>query len=155
MEVVEQGGMTVAGVLVQAPWQRLWDEVPKAWQQVFQRAPELQALQQGPFMDVSLGLVDSAYLQLVGVRLREGAAVPRGFTAVHIPAQKLLRHRHVGPAAGIADSFGAMYAWARRHGVALGDFKLDFGYLPSGDETEHELLAGLLPEVAWRPAQSA
>lgn len=100
-------------------------------------------------------LVDSAYLQLVGVPLREGAAVPHGFTAVHIPAQKLLRHRHVGTVAGIADSFGAMYAWARQHGVALGDFKLDFGYLPSGDETEHELLAGLLPEVAWRYAHAA
>lgn len=155
MEVVAREEMTVAGVLVHATWQRLWEDVPKAWRRVFQRAAELEALQAGPFIDVSLGMVDSAYLQLVGLPLRDGAPVPEGFQAVHIPAQKYLRCRHVGPVSTIADSFGAMYTWAKQHNLELGEFKLDIGYQPSGDETEHGLFAGLRPETAWRHAGGA
>lgn len=149
MDIVDRDEMTVAGVLVHADWRRLWDEAPKAWRRLFQRAAELDAMQSGPFVDISLGIVDSAYLQLVGVSLQAGTPVPDGLGAVRIPAQQYLHHLHTGPVSRIADSFGEMYAWAGQRGLKPGEFKLDFGYRPRGDETEHELFIALTPETDW------
>lgn len=142
--------MIVAGLWVQAQWQQLWEEVPKAWRQLFERLAEREDLRAGPFMDVSLGVVDSKYLELVGVRVSEEAQLFPGLKAIRIPAQRLLHHQHVGPVTGIAGTFGAMEAWARQQGLKLSEFKLDLGYTPAGEETAHDLYVGLQPETAWR-----
>ena len=150
MEVVYREEMIVAGLLVHAPLQRLGEEVPKAWRRLFDRAAELEEQRIEPFMDVCMGVVDSMYLQLVGGRLHEAAHIPKGLTAVQILAQGLLHHRHDGPVADIANTFGDMYSWGERNGMMLGEFKLDVGYLPDGKETEHDLYIGLLPHVLCR-----
>jgi predicted transcriptional regulator YdeE len=149
MKLVDFGEMIVAGVCVQGTWESLWQEVPKAWRHVFERAEQLETVRVGPYLDVCLGANDGNYLQLVGVPVRNCEAIQGGFTAVRIPAQRLLHQTHVGPLRDIAKSFGDMYAWAGRHGLKLGEFKLDFGYTRAGDEAKHELYVGLLPEATW------
>lgn len=150
LEIVTSPEMIVAGIPIQANWQQLWEEVPKAWGSLFARAAEFEKLSDGPFVDVSLGRSDVAYLQLVGFPLRHGVRVPDGLKAMHIPVQRLLHHRHVGDVKGIAASFGAMEAWAEQHALPPSEFKLDFGYTLAGDETAHDLYIGLRPETPWR-----
>lgn len=60
------------------------------------------------------------------------------------------RLAHAFRIAGIAATFGAMYAWAREQGLAVSEFRIDVGYTPSGVETEHDLYVGLSPAAAWR-----
>lgn len=150
MDIVNAEQMIIAGITIRAEWQQLWEDVPKAWATLFARAAELEQLSDGPFADVSLGRSDAAYLQLVGFPLRHGARVPDGLQAVHIPAQRLLHHRHVGDVKGIAASFGAMETWAQQHGLRPSEFKLDLGYSLAGNEPAHDLYIGLRPETPWR-----
>ena len=150
MEVVYREEMFVTGLLVHAPLQRLGDEVPKAWRHLFERAAELEELRIESFIDVCMGVVDSKYLQLVGGRIHKVEHIPKGLTAVHILAQGLLHHRHIGPATGIANTFGDMYAWGERNGLTPGEFKLDIGYTLDGKETEHDLYVGLWPRALCR-----
>ncbi|MGR9116878.1 MAG: GyrI-like domain-containing protein [Gammaproteobacteria bacterium] len=148
MEVVNHEEMIVSGLLVHAPLRHLRIEVPKAWRQLFDRASELEEIRIAPFMDICIGVADSMYLQLVGFQVGEETPIPKGLTTVHIPAQELLHHRHVGPVTSIANTFGDMYSWGEQNGLMLGEFKLDQGYTPAGGETEHDLYVGLWPEVA-------
>lgn len=150
MEIVYREEMIVAGLLVHAPLHRLGEDVPKAWRQLFDRAAELEELRIEPFMDVCMGVVDSMYLQLVGGRIHEATNIPKGLTAVHILAQGLLHHRHVGPVTDIADTFSDMYCWGERNGLPLGELKLDIGYTLDSKETEHDLYVGLLPHILCR-----
>lgn len=149
MELVDHKETFVAGVIVHAHWQRLFEEVPKAWQSLFQRAERLPERRPRTFVDVCLEASEGTYLQLVGFEISLAEEVPHGLRAIHVPAQRLLHHTHDGPVSTIATSFGAMYHWGKEHGVKLSEFKLDFGYTPNGNESRHELYVGLIPDVAW------
>lgn len=149
MEVVERGEMIMAGLLVHAPLQRLGEEIPKAWQQLFKQDAELKRIKIAPYLDASLDIIDSKYLQLVGIAVREASSIPRDLVGIHIPAQRLLHHRHAGATATIGETFGAMYFWADQNGLKLSEFKVDMGYTPDGGEKEHDLYIGLWPEAGW------
>lgn len=150
MERIAFDGMKVAGLCVRAPWQALWEVMPRTWQRLYERAGELESVRCGPFLNASLAVDGEDYLQLVGCPVNEIEAVPDGLAIAEIPAQTLLRHEHRGPLAEIAASFGILLDQARENGLDPGDFKLDLGYTPDGSELSHELYVGLRPETPWR-----
>lgn len=141
--IVERPASLVVGLKVEASWDALWTEMPKAWRTLFARADELADRLDDVFVDVSLAQQDGRYTQLVGAEVRTAKQIPDGMVAVSIPAQRYVAARHVGPLQGIAESFGALYAWAERHGHPVDAFKLDVGYRPDGRETEHMLFVRL------------
>ncbi len=155
MEIVEAGAISVTGFPVRAKWQELWVEMPETWQEFIARHAEIEHQVRGVFVDVSLDKIGNEYLQLVGTQVSQVAHIPAQMKAVEIPPQRYIRYRHVGPVSGIAESFGRMYEWARKHGHDVGEFKLDFGYTAEGGESEHDLYVGLLPLKAWREVGAA
>lgn len=155
MKIIEQSAVVVVGLPVRATWRALWTEMPRAWQQFIARRAEVAHPADTCFMDVSLSKTEDAYLQLVCRQVSEVDRIPPGMMAVEIPAQPYIYHRHVGPPPEIAGTFGQMYAWAREQGYEAGAFKLDRGYTVAGDEREHDLYIGLLPEKRWREVQAA
>lgn len=154
MELVDHKETYVAGVIVHAHWQRLFEEVPKAWQSLFDQVGRLSEVRPRTFVNVCLLADEGTYLQLVGFAISSGREVPHGLKAIHVPTQRLLHHTHDGPVSAIAASFGAMYRWGEEHGVKLSEFKLDFGYTPNGNESRHELYVGLVPEAPWHYADA-
>ncbi|HEV8314937.1 MAG TPA: GyrI-like domain-containing protein [Burkholderiaceae bacterium] len=149
--IIDHPEVFVVGLPVRAAWKALWVEMPKAWRELFARVGEIGAGAEPRLADVSLEVsADGSYQQLVGACVGAVSLVPAGMRAVHIPAQRLLHHCHVGPLPAIAQSFGDMLSWAREHGVAVSDFKLDIGYTPSSREAAHDLYVGLAPAVGWR-----
>ncbi|WP_051406943.1 GyrI-like domain-containing protein [Nocardia sp. CNY236] len=145
MEILEHAGMTVMGVEVVARWEDLAVEVPQAWARLFAAVQQMPGRTPEQFVDVSLEVDDGRYRQVVGVIVDRAEPCPAAFRVVHIPAQRLLFHRHVGPVTEIASSFGAMLEWAGREGLGPTDFKLDIGYTPTGAEESHDLYVGLEP----------
>ncbi len=131
--------MLIVGLEVEAEWQALWTELPEAWDRFRSRAHEIEHRAGNVYVDVSLGVEDDVYIQLVGAEVEEVGEVPEGMTALEVPAATYVHHNHIGPPAGIPDSFELMYGWAEDEEIPLGDFKLDFGHTPAGDEEEHHL----------------
>lgn len=150
MKIVEHPAMLCVGIAVRADWRSLWTEMPRAWRRLFARRGDIEHRQGDVFMDISLDKRGDEYLQLVCARVSRADYVPDGMRAVEVPAQSYVYHRHRGPAAGIAESFGRMYAWARESGYDAGEFKLDIGYTPQGDERPHDLYVVSSPSGSWR-----
>jgi predicted transcriptional regulator YdeE len=152
VEIIGHEGMTIAGLLVHAPWQELRLAVPEQWRRVFAATMQYANLRQMPHIDVCLGCVDGSFMQLLGVPVGSALPLPDHFEAVHIPPQRVLHHRHEGPVSEITRSFGDMYSWASERSLPVGEFRLDYGYTEQGNECTHELFIGLLPETPWRHA---
>lgn len=153
MEIVEKGPLRIVGIEVLGEWEALWTEVPKAWRLLHERAAEIVGREDDVFVDVSVEKTGSRYRQVVGAVVESDAPVPHGMTAVDVPAQQYLHHRHEGPVQAIAESFGRIYAWARESGLRAGEFKLDVGYTQAGDETMHDLFVRIEPRaVATSPS---
>lgn len=150
MEIVEMNTLTVVGLSVKARWRDLWTEMPEAWRRFLPRRDEIENRAGETFVDVSLDKVDDVYHQIVGALVSKADRVPEGMRAVEIPAQRYIHHRHVGPVREIADSFGAIYTWARDHGHPAAELKVDVGYTVAGGEMEHDLYVGLVPARAGR-----
>lgn len=149
MNVVQRDSMLVVGILVRAPWEDLWEKMPGAWQDFFRRRDEIVHRAAESYVDVSLEQNGNEYLQLIGAEVSRIEHIPEGMAAVEIPAHTYIHHRHEGSLRGIAETFGAMYSWAREQGHEVGNFKLDIGYTPDGDEQHHDIHIGLQPEPAW------
>ncbi len=139
MEVVHRDRMLIVGLEVKAEWQALWTEMPEAWEELRARADEIENQAGDVYVDVTVEVEDDIYTQLVGAEVDEAGAVPDGMTLHEVPAATYIHHRHIGPPAGIPDTFGLMYDWADEQDLPAGDFKLDMGYTPAGDEKEHHL----------------
>jgi predicted transcriptional regulator YdeE len=148
MQIAHRDAFTVVGIPVRASWQDLWTVMPATWEQFAARASEIAHRSNDLFLDVSLEQAQGQYLQLVCAEVSRVEQVPQGMIAVEIPSQSYLYHRHTGDLAGIAESFGAIYAWAEERGEAASSFKLDIGY--GAVDQAHELYVGLLPAKAWR-----
>lgn len=155
IEHVEQPGLTVIGLLVEAHWSALPRAVPGAWNELFARDSELTpgCGPLGAHLEVSIERQDGFYKELVGVIVQPDARPPAGMVKLSIPANRYLRLVHDGPLAGIADGFQALYDRAAAEGIEATDFKLDLGYRPGLPPGRHELLVGLAPLVA--PQQAA
>lgn len=153
MEIVERDGLRVVGRKVEADWEQLWTVMPEAWKEFIARCGEIGHRTGDAFLDLSLGREGDLYTQLVCVEVSELAAVPEEMVTLEIPSQSYIRHRHIGPAAKIAESFGAMYEWARSNGHPVDAFKIDHGYTEGGQEEEHELFIRLLDPVVGRPVE--
>ena len=154
MEITNKDRMWVVGMPITAPWDDLWVEMPKAWKRFFDRHAEITDVVGDGYMDVSLRQDDDQYLQLVGAEVAEVGFVPQNMQAIEIPAQSYIHYRHNGAVSDIAGSFGRMYDWAERRGERAGTFKIDVGYSAGGDERDHDLFVGLLPETPWRELES-
>lgn len=148
MQIVQRDALTVVGLPVRASWQDLWTVMPARWKQFVARAHEIAHRVDEVFVDASLDQKDGEYRQLICAEVSQVEELPEGMIAVEIPGQSYLHHQHTGSLAGIADTFGAIYAWAEERGLAASSFKLDVGY-GAGDRA-HDLYVGLLPGKAWR-----
>ena len=142
IETIEMPELVIIGILVEAPWQALSSEVPKAWQALF--AAETGAT---GFLEASLSVEDGVHREIVGYLAATKSEVPAGMTKVIVPAQRYLRLVHDGPLADIAGGFGRLLAHAKAAKLQATDMKLDFGYLPGLPDGRHELHVALAPET--------
>lgn len=150
MKIVEKEGLLVIGLPVRAAWRELRTQMPKAWRELFARASEIEHHKADFFMDVALGVENGKYLQLVGAEVAQVGRVPDGMIAVNIPTQQYIQYQHLGHLAGIADSFGEIYDWAKEQGYATAEFKLDIGYTAAGNEALHDLYVATHPSKEWK-----
>ncbi|GGX40023.1 GyrI-like domain-containing protein [Saccharospirillum salsuginis] len=150
MEIVELERLQLVGLPVRAEWRELWTEMPKAWKKLFEQVAQINHRHSDRFVDTSLEVENGVYLQLVGSEVLEVDRVPEGMMAVDVPAQRYIYHRHDGPTAGIANSFGQIYDWAKANGYNAAEFKLDIGYSANGNETSHELYVAIQPARGWQ-----
>lgn len=135
------------GLLVEAEWEGLWTEMPRAWRELFAREGEIgeHADTLGPFIDISIGRDDKVYRELAGVVVGRCETLPEGMFAVTVPENRYLSRVHDGPLSHIAESFGAIYAHAQERGIAAADLKLDMGYGPGETSGRHELFVAVEP----------
>jgi predicted transcriptional regulator YdeE len=150
MKIVEKGSFFAIGVMVKAEWRELWTEMPKAWRNFMARPGDIGARLGDSFADISLEVTEGRYTQFICAPVARVEDVPDGMTAIEIPAGRYVHHCHVGPLAGIANSFGEIYDWARTNGHDTDEFKLDFGYTRGGDKPAHDLYVALAPVKPWR-----
>ncbi len=139
MEIVRKAAFKVVGLPVRVADDQRWIEMPKAWKALFARAEEIPHCAAPAFVEVTVAKGEGASDEIVGCEVSEIDRVPEGMTALEIPAQTYLHHRHAGPPHAIATAYGEMLTWARRNHCALGGFKLDFGYTRDGAGSAHDL----------------
>jgi len=144
MKIVKKEAFKVIGIKVEADWQMLHQVMDKVWERAKERLTEIENRKEDVMMDLSLEVVDGQYTQLVGVEVEGAAITPGGMEEVSIPLQEYIYYQHEGELSGIGQSFGKMYDWAEEHDIEAGDFKIDYGYLPDGSETEHELYVKII-----------
>lgn len=140
---VELAGFAVSGLRVVAGWTELHGKVPSAWRDVFARVPRDTG-----FLEVSLGVTDGLYTELVGVRSEDLPSGVTGLETLHVPANRWLHLAHEGPATEIAERFGAIYAYAEARGLEAGELKLDMGYTRAGGVERHDLYVALEPAAS-------
>jgi predicted transcriptional regulator YdeE len=153
-DLARLGPTTVVGLVVEARWNELFQAVPDAWRQLFARADELRQLAgAGRFVEVSLGMKDDVYTELVGIEVSNDIlSFPAGMRRLDIPTGDWLHLHHTGDVTGIAACFGALYAHAEAESIAVSDLKFDFGYAPAGSDGPHDLYLSLENNAApqWR-----
>ena len=149
MNIVEMEKLYLVELSVRAEWKELWTVMPKAWKQLFVQASQIEHRGFDHFVDASLEVESGIYLQLIGSEVRKVDRVPEGMIAVEVPAQQCIHHRHLGPTAGIAASFGKMYEWANDNGHNAAELKLDAGYTANGMEASQELYVAIHPVREW------
>lgn len=135
MKIVEKESFIAVGIKVEADWQELYTKMAEAWKAAKNRLEEITNRKEDVMMDIT----DGRYTQLIGVEVEKSAAIPDGMEKVEIPARRYIYHQHEGDLSGIAESFGKMYDWAKKHEIETGEFKIDYGYQKDDTETEHAL----------------
>jgi predicted transcriptional regulator YdeE len=138
-EGIELSAFHVVGLQVSATWKDLWVVMPEKWKEFIARHEEIPNRKADPFLDISLDKQGPQYIQMICSEVSETSGIPDGMVGLTIPSQKYVHYRHVGPAAGIAESFGLMYDWAKENGITVDGFKVDKGYAKEGKENEHDL----------------
>lgn len=139
MKIVDLPPTTVVGLEVRGSLRALWRALPRAWDELFSRAGELGGGHDASYVDVSLEEVDGIYRQVVGREVETPIRVPEGMVVLELPAKRCVHARHEGSVTRIAETFEAMYFWALRQGIVVGDFRLDRGYRPGFHEKVHDL----------------
>ncbi|MEX0610233.1 MAG: GyrI-like domain-containing protein [Balneolaceae bacterium] len=139
MKIIEKPSLLVTGIIVHANWKQLWNEMPKAWESFFELYESIENKMNSNFMDISLGIENETYSQLICVEVSEHEAAPEQMINYVVPLKKYIHHKHTGKLEGIAESFGKMYTWGKKQKLNTTEFKLDVGYSLSGDENSHDL----------------
>jgi predicted transcriptional regulator YdeE len=140
MQIIEKEAFWVTGITVQAKWNELWEKMPKVWKEMFERYREIENRKEDVLLDISLEVKNDIYTQFIGTKVTGGNEdTPEGMKTVHIPAKNYIHQKHTGPLKEIATTFGEIYDWANKNNINTGNFKLDVGYVPSGDENYHDL----------------
>ncbi|WP_020403226.1 GyrI-like domain-containing protein [Gracilimonas tropica] len=141
MEIVKLDSFWVTGFEIQATFKELWEQMPKAWDTLFENADQITDRASEPFMDISFGKNQyGIYTQFIGAEVSGlNGNVPKGMQRLEISGDTYLHHKHTGSLKEIANSFGEMYTWAEDNNLTLGEFKLDIGYLPNAKESSHDL----------------
>lgn len=139
MKIVRKKSFEIVGIQVEAEFDDLFTEIPKAWKRFGDRLEEIQHRVGNVMTEISLDVTDSVYTELVGVEVDGNGKVPEGMTAITVPTQTYLHHRHEGSLEKIASTFGEMLDWAKEKGYQTSDFKIDHGYRRDGSESTHDL----------------
>jgi predicted transcriptional regulator YdeE len=134
IETIELPELVAIGIPVDALWNDLPVEVPKAWRRLFELDTGATA-----FLEISLAREFDMYHEFVGYLAAKATDVPDGLVRIVIPPRRYLRLIHDGPLEEIAAGFEKLYHSAAVQGLAATDFKLDFGYQPGLPPGRHEL----------------
>lgn len=147
MDIVTRGEFLAVGMLVDADWSQLIQQMPAAWERLYARFAEVEGLAEGigPFVDISIARDGDQYRQLAGVVVGACEKVPDGMVCVTVPGNRYLAQRHEGPLQDIAATFGQMLDHAQRSGIEVGDLKLDLGYEKGEQLARHDLFVGIEP----------
>ena len=143
MDIIERDPVRVVGIEVVASWKELWTHVPAAWTRLRTRVGEIRDRTDERLVDFSTARGEGIYREVVGAIVETDGAVPEGMVGVVVPGGRWLHHRHEGPAAEIAASFGRMLDWLTDQPYEPNAHKLDVGYTLGGDESVHDLYVGL------------
>jgi len=141
IETIDLPELVAIGIPVDALWNDLPVDVPKAWRRLFELDTGATS-----FLEVSLAREFDMYHEFVGYLAAKATDVPDGLVRIVIPPRRYLRLIHDGPLAGIASGFGRLLAHAEASGLKATDMKLDFGYLPGLPDGRHELHVALASE---------
>ena len=139
MKIITLESFIVTGLEVKAHWKELFEKMPKAWGELFERADEIQNAKNAFFTEVSVSAGDGFYTEMIGAEVESAAEIPSGMSQVMVPEQTYIHHRHEGPVENIAGTFGDIYDWAKEQNLTAEEFKIDRGYLPGMPETPHDL----------------
>jgi len=134
IETIDLPELVAIGIPVDALWNDLPVEMPKAWRRLFERDTGATA-----FLGVSFEREFDMYHEFVGYLAARATDVPDGLARIVIPPRRYLRLIHDGPLDQIAASFEKLYHWAAVQNLNATDFKLDFGYQPGLPPGRHEL----------------
>lgn len=140
MQTTQLAELKVVGIQVKATFEELHTEVPRAWQNLINKAAEIPHRVNPVFVDISLSKEGDNYTELIGAEVSQFPEErDPHLKYITIPAQTYLHHRHEGPVKEIARSYGKIYEHARNHDLNAGEFKIDRGYTADGRERAHDL----------------
>ena len=139
MKIVRKEAFEIAGIQVEAEFDDLHSEIPKAWKRLGKQLEEIPHRVGDVMTEISMGAKDGMYTELVGVEVDGNGTLPEEMVTARIPVQTYIHHRHQGPLEEIARTFGKILEWAEEKGYDTADFKIDHGYLREGSESEHDL----------------
>lgn len=126
--------LVAIGIPVDARWDELPVEMPKAWTRLFEMDTGATS-----FLGVSFEREFDIWHEFVGYLAAKATEVPEGLVRIVIPPRRYLRLIHDGSVGNIQAGFEALYHAAAVQGLNSTDFKLDFGYLPGLPPGRHEL----------------
>ncbi|WP_208589925.1 GyrI-like domain-containing protein [Gracilibacillus suaedae] len=139
MNIVVKDEMSVIGITITRDWQGLIRDMPVKWEEFKNRLVKIKQRKTDIMMDISLEKHESNYTQCICVEVEQDAEVPEGMEKLVIPSASYLHHKHEGSLVSIAQTFGEMYQYGKKHELALEDVKIDIGYTIQGTETSHDL----------------
>ena len=115
--------------------------MPEAWNLFFDKLEDIPDKTDNVCMDISFGENQyGIYTQLICVEVSESTnSIPNGMQKLEIAENTYLHHKHTGSVKEIAQTFGEMYKWAQENNIRAGEFKLDIGYTPTGQDEHHDL----------------
>lgn len=119
--------------------------MPLKWEHFKKRLPEIENRKTDVMMDISLYEENGVYTQFICVEMEGESQIPSDMKRITIPEKNYLYHLHNGKRENIANTFGAMYDYAKFNGLSAGKMKIDKGYTVEGKELEHHLYI----ELPW------
>ncbi len=134
IDIIDLPELVAIGIPVDAPWNELPVEMPKAWHRLFELDTGATS-----FLSVSFEHELDMWHEFVGYLAAKATEIPDGLVCIVIPPRRYLRLIHDGPLEQIADGFAKLYHAAAVQGLDATDFKLDFGYAPGLPPGRHEL----------------
>lgn len=134
IDTIDLPELVAIGIPVDAPWNALKVEMPKAWHRLFELDTGATS-----FLGVSFEHDFDMWHEFVGYLAATATEIPDGLVRIVIPPRRYLRLIHDGPLEKIQAGFEALYHSAAVQGLSATDFKLDFGYAPGLPSGRHEL----------------